>query len=301
MKNFQLTLSLIAISVIWGTTFLGIRIAVETIPPMYVAGIRHSLAGVILLICLFLTKKIEWIGWKNLRIQMVLSTFILIITNGFFTIAEETVTSSLASLVSACSPILVFVGSLFLGMQKFSMRALFGVLLGFSGIVFVFSDGISDFANPEYRLGILFMILAVLGSASGTLFIRKINYQNHNILLNLMYQFLFAGILQMGYGLFFGEAINPEKWSFESVFALLYLTIFGSIIAYLAYTYALTQVSAITVSLSSYINTVIAIFLGWLILDEPVDSNFIIATMMIITGIFITNYRPEMFKLKKQS
>ena len=81
--------------------------------------------------------------------------------------------------------------------------------------------------------------------------------------------------------------------------ALLYLTIFGSIIAYLAYTYALSKVPAIKISLISYVNTIIAIFLGWIILDEPISSDFIIASIMIILGIFITNYNPEIFKFHK--
>lgn len=300
MKNFLLPLSLFAIAIIWGTTYLGIRVAVESIPPIYVAGIRHTLSAIILLIYLTLTKKLKWIGWENLKIQMVLSLCVLIITNGFVTIAETTISSSLASLIGSFSPILVFIGSVILKMQKFTFRTLSGVLLAFSGIVFVFWDNVSDLANADYRTGIIFVLLSVLGSASGTIFIRKTNYQSkHNIFLNLFYQFVFAGVIQMGYGLISNEEMNLHAWSNESILALLYLTIFGSIIAYVAYTYALSKVPVIKVSLLSYVNTLIAIFLGWLVLDEPVDSRFIIATAMIILGIFITNYNPNLFKKKQ--
>lgn len=300
MKDIKLTLSILAIAIIWGTTFLGIRVAVETIPPIYVAGIRHILSAIILLVYLGLSKNIFWIGWKNFKVQMILSFFILILTNGMTTIAEETISSSLASLISACSPILVFIGSVVLGMQPFTIRALIGVLMAFSGIIFVFSDSISELANIEYRNGIFYMILAVLGSASGTIFIRKSNYKsNHNIFLNLMYQFVFAGIIQMISGLAMGQKLEIHTWSTKSIGALLYLTIFGSIIAYLAYTYALSKVPAIKISLISYINTIIAILLGWIVLDESINSDFVIATILIIMGIFITNYKPEMFKRKK--
>lgn len=237
----------------------------------------------------------DWV--KNLKTQMILSFFVLIMTNGFVTIAEETIPSNLASLIFAIAPILVFIGSIALKMQQFSFRALSGVLLAFLGIAFVFKDNLSDLTNEEFREGIFYMLLAILGSASGTIFIRKTNYQsNHNIFLNLMYQFAFAGAIQMSYGLFLSEdKFNITEGAIHSIGALLYLTIFGSIIAYVAYTYALKKVPAIKISLLSYVNTIIAIFLGWLILDEPIDSNFIIATILIILGLFITNYNPKMF------
>ena len=106
MKNIYLTLSIIAIAVIWGTSFLGIRFAVETIPPLYVAGIRHVLSAFILFIVLMFQGGIRWIGWEKLNVQLILSTCILILTNGLVTIAEKFVSSSLASLISACRNLL---------------------------------------------------------------------------------------------------------------------------------------------------------------------------------------------------
>ncbi|MDO4763310.1 MAG: EamA family transporter [Flavobacteriaceae bacterium] len=296
MKNLPLTLSVLAVAIIYGTSFLGIRLAVETIPPLYVTGIRHCLAAIILFIYLFFAKQLQWIGWKNLKIQLILSTFILIMTNGLTTIAQEHITSSLASLISACTPILVFIGSVALKMQSFTLKSLIGVLLGFAGIVFIFWDGLADLTNPEYRKGMFYLFLAISGSASGALFIKLTNYKNNNIPLNLCYQFAFAGVVQIITAILTNTAFEPQKWSNQSVISMLALTIFASITAYLAYTYALTQISAVKVSLISYVNTIIAIFLGWLIADEPVNANFIISTIMIILGIFITNYKPEMFK-----
>ena len=267
MKNMKLTFAILAIAIIWGTSFLGIRLAVETIPPLYVAGIRHVLSAIILGIYLSFTGKLKWIGWENLKVQLILSTCILIITNGLTTIAEEHVSSSLASLISSCSPILIFIGSVLFRMQQFTLKSVLGILLGFSGIILIFWDGLADLANP--------------------------------ILLSLFYQFVFAGVVQIISALVLGEEFAPETWSLKSVIAMFSLTIFASIIAYLAYIYALSQISAVKVSMVSYVNTIIAIFLGWLIADEPVDSNFIIAAFLIILGIFITNYHPDMFKTKK--
>ena len=175
-----------------------------------------------------------------------------------------------------------------------------GILLGFTGIIFIFWDGIADFANPDYTRGILYLFLGISANAAGALYIKKTGYTNDNMLLNLFYQFTFAGIIQIGTAVFLGEEFQPSSWSLSSIIALLFLTIFASIIAYLSYIYALTKVSAVKVSLLSYINTIIAIFLGWLVADEKVDSKFIIATALIITGIFITNYKPGMFRAKKK-
>ena len=299
MKNMKLTFAILAIAIIWGTSFLGIRLAVETIPPLYVAGIRHVLSAIILGVYLSFTGKLKWIGWENLKVQLILSTCILIITNGLTTIAEEHVSSSLASLISSCSPILIFIGSVLFRMQQFTLKSVLGILLGFSGIILIFWDGLADLANPDYRKGMIYLFLAISGNATGALYIKKTNYKSTNILLSLFYQFIFAGVVQIISALVLGEEFAPETWSLKSLSAMFSLTIFASIIAYLAYIYALSQISAVKVSMISYVNTIIAIFLGWLVADEPVDSNFIIAAFLIILGIFITNYHPDMFKTKK--
>lgn len=223
----------------------------------------------------------------------------LVIANGMTTVAEETVTSSLTSLISACSPILIFLGSVALGLQKFSIRALIGVLMCFSGIIVIFWDGIQDLQNPDYAMGILFLFIAIAGWASGTLITKKMNIKSHNISLSLFYQFIFAGIVQIIFALLFSENYNFGNWSIKSISAMLYLAIFGSVAAFFAYHYALTKVSPVQVSILAYINTIISIFLSWLILDEKISAKFISAAVLIIVGVFVTNYNREMFKKQR--
>lgn len=215
----------------------------------------------------------------------------LVFANGMTTVAEENLTSSLASLISASTPILVFIGSLIIGLQKFTLKGLLGILICFSGILFIFWDGLLDLANPEYRSGIILMFGAICGFASGTLFSKKIKINTENITLNLFYQFMYAGIVQIGLAFVFSEHYNFENWSLKSLVSMLYLAIFGSVITFYAFHYALSKISPIQVSILSYINTIIAILLGWLILDEQITTKFIIAACMIITGVFITNYK----------
>jgi len=298
LKDLKLLIAILAVAIIWGTTFLGIRVAVETIPGWFVAGIRQFLAGIIMLILLLYKKELKWIGWKNLGVQLILSSLMLIAANGLTTVAEETISSSLASLISASTPILIFIGSILIGLQKFSFRGLLGILMCFSGILFIFWDGLQELANPAYRNGIILLFCAISGWAIGTIFTKKLNLKASNITLNLFYQFIFAGIIQIWFAFIFSENYNFENWTVKSILAMLYLAVFGSVLAFFSFHYALTKISPIQVSILSYINTIIAIILGWLILDEKISLKFTLATILIICGVFITNYKPEMFKKK---
>lgn len=295
-KDPKLVLAIITVALVWGTTFLGIRIAVETIPPWFVAGIRQFLAGIILLTVLLISKKLKWIGWKNFGNQIILASLMLIVANGMTTVAEKHLTSSLASLISSTSPLLVFILSLLFSMQKFSIRGLIGVLLGFSGILLIFKDGLQDLLNPEYRNGIICIFIAICGWALGTIFTKKMNSQPQNISLNLFYQFIFAGIIQIIFGFISSDQTAISAWSPKSILATIYLAIFGSVIAFFSFHFALKKITPTQISILSYVNTIIAIFLGWLILNEPISIIFLTAAALIICGVFITNYKPGMFK-----
>lgn len=299
LKDFKLTLAILTVAVVWGTTFLSIRVAVETIPAWFVAGIRQFLAAIIMLFVLLYRKQFQWIGWKNLGYQLIFSSLMLIMANGLTTVAEQTLTSSLTSLISATSPIVVFLGSVAIGLQKFTVRAMLGLFMCFGGILFIFWDGINDLANPDYRFGILLLLFAIAGWASGTIFTKKMNIQSKNISLNLFYQFAFAGIIQIIFAFLFNENYNFENWSVKSISAMLYLSVFGSVAAFFAYHYALTKVSPVQVSILAYINTIISIFLSWLILNEEISAKFIIAAILIILGVFVINYNREMFKKQR--
>ncbi|QDP84513.1 EamA family transporter [Chryseobacterium sp. SNU WT5] len=296
LKDPKLVLAIITVALVWGTTFLGIRIAVETIPPWFVAGIRQFFAGFILLIILLVSKDLKWIGWKNFGNQIILASLMLVVANGMTTVAEKHLSSSLASLISATSPLAVFILSIVFSMQKFSLRGLVGVLLGFTGILLIFKDGLLDLLQPEYRMGVIFMFIAISGWALGTIFTKKINHQPQNISLNLFYQFSFAGIVQIIFGLIAADQSPISTWSIKSILATIYLAIFGSVVAFFAFHFALKKITPTQISILSYVNTIIAIFLGWLILNEPVSATFLAATALIICGVFITNYKPGMFK-----
>lgn len=286
------------VAIVWGTTFLGIKIGVETVPPWFVAGLRQFLAAFILLPILLFKKELTWIGWKNLSIQLTLSTLMLIGANGLTTVAEKDMTSSLTSLISALSPIFIFVGSMIIGMEKFTFRTMTGLLMGLFGIVFIFWDGIDDLANPAYRNGLLILMVAILCWGSGTIYTKRLHSKSNNLFLNLFYQFAFAGIVQLIFAFVFYSEIDFTNWSAKSIAAIVYLAVFGSVTAFFAYNYLLRTLLPTQVSILSYVNTIISIFLSWLILGETISAKFLLAAAFIIGGVFVINYKPGMLKLK---
>lgn len=291
--DYKLIFALAAVGIIWGTTFLGIRVAVETIPPWFVTSIRQGLAGMIMMTILLFRKELQWIGWKNFKQQLILSCLMLVIANGFTTIAEQTLPSGLASVISALSPILIFLGSILFRLQKPSLKGFIGVIIGFSGVVLIFKDGLASFLDADYRHGIMFMGFAILAWTAGTIYTKTYANKSNNIILNLFYQFTMASLIQLVLASIFSPNPDVSSWSSKSIFAALYLSLFGSVIAFFCYNYALKHVTAVQVSILSYINTIIAVFLGWLLLNEKITIDFIIATVLIILGVFIINYKKK--------
>jgi drug/metabolite transporter (DMT)-like permease len=291
--DFKLLFSLIIVGVVWGTTYLGIRIAVETIPPWFVTSIRQGIAAFISLVILLYRKQLTWIGWGNLKYQLIPSLLMIVLANGFTTIAEQTLPSGLTSIMSALSPVIIFIGSVLFGIQKPSWKGLIGILLGFLGVVFIFRNGLGDILEPNYKTGILFLSIAILSWSAGTVYSKKHTHKSNNIALNLFYQFSISSIIQLVLAFIFSSDTTVGSWSSRSIFALLYLAVFGSVLAFFCYHYALKRVTAIQVSILNYVNTIIAVFLGWLLLDEVITSDFIIATALIILGVFIINYKKK--------
>ena len=291
--DYRLIFALVGVAVVWGTTYLGIRVAVETIPPWFVTAIRQTIASLILLVILLRKKELKWMDWPYMRRQLLLSVLMIVIANGMTTAAEKTIPSGLTSLLNALNPLVIFLGSVLIGLQKPSLKGFFGLMVGFLGVAFIFRDGISDLLDPNYKTGILYLSIAITAWAAGTIYTKKYVFQSANIFLDLFYQFVFSVFIQFGLAFLFSGDTSVADWSATSMMAVVYLAVFGSVIGYFCYHYALKKVTATEVSVLSYFNTVIALFLGWLILDEVITFDIVIATVLVILGVFITNYRRE--------
>ncbi len=291
--DVKLILSMIIVGLVWGTTFLGISVAVETIPPWYSTTIRNFIAASIIFIILLFQKEFKWIGWFSLRQQLILSVLMLVFANGFTTVAEQTLPSGLTSIISAINPVIIFLLSIGFQLQKPTWKGFLGVLLGFSGVLFIFKDGLGDILNPNYKTGVLFLSIAILSWGLGTIYSKKLSNQPSNLTLNLFYQFFLASLIQLVMSLILHPNSEIETWSAKSIGAVVYLAIFGSVIAMFCYQYALQRVTPIQVSILTYVNTVIAVFLGWYLNNEVVTKDFIVAVILIIIGVFVINYRKK--------
>jgi drug/metabolite transporter (DMT)-like permease len=291
--DLKLIFSLVIVGIVWGTTYLGIRVAVESIPPWFITSIRQGIAALIVLGILIYKKQLSWIGWNNLKFQLIPSLLMIVIANGFTTIAEQSLPSGLTSIMSALSPVIIFIGGILFGIEKPSLKGLIGVILGFLGVVFIFRNGLEDILDPNYKIGMLFLSIAIMSWSAGTVYSKKHTHKSSNIALNLFYQFSISSLIQFVLAFIFSSNTDVSSWSVRSILATLYLAIFGSVLAFFAYHYALKRVTAVQVSILNYVNTIIAIFLGWLLLDEVITFDFIIATALIILGVFIINYKKK--------
>lgn len=291
--DLKLIFSLVIVGIVWGTTYLGIRVAVESIPPWFITSIRQGIAALIVLGILLYKKQLSWIGWNNLKFQLIPSLLMIVIANGFTTIAEQTLPSGLTSIMSALSPVIIFIGGILFRIEKPRLKGLIGVLLGFLGVVFIFRNGLDDILDPNYKTGMLFLSIAIMSWSAGTVYSKKHTHKSNNIALNLFYQFSISSIIQFALAFIFSSDTDLNTWSLRSISAVLYLAVFGSVLAFFCYHYALKRVTAVQVSILNYVNTIIAVFLGWLLLDEVITFDFIIATALIILGVFIINYKKK--------
>jgi drug/metabolite transporter (DMT)-like permease len=275
----------------WGTTFLGIRIGVETIPPFLVSGMRNLVAGSLIMIYLFVAKKTERIQLHHLARAFILALLMIVIGNGLTTYAEKYISSGLTSLISTLSPLVVLLFNLVLGYEKLSLKTVAGIFLGLFGMYLLYENNMSDFMKPEYRKGIGSLLLAIVAWSAGTLVTKRAKSNPLGMLMNVSLQMLIAGTILFGLHLGIHGSIEPSVWSLRSIAAVIYLALFGSLIGYVAYNYLMTQWSSTRVTVLAYVNVVIALFFGWLILDETITSRIILATTVIVSGVVLVNYK----------
>lgn len=275
------------VSFIWGTTYLGIRIGVETMPPFWMAAIRQSSAGLILVIyCMIRGQKFPPL---NQFVRLAVPGLLMITTgNGLVTWAEQYINSGLAAILCSMNPVWVMViGWAALRKEKLDKNLVIGIFMGFLGILVIFMNNLGDFTDPKYALGILGIVLANIGWASGTLYISYVK-PNISPVFAAGWQMLIAGLALFLLSFIFEKPFET-KYTTEGIWALVYLSLIGSLVAYGAFVFMLTHLSPTKSSAYSYINTVVAVILGWWWFREPLTINIIIGTLITIAGIYIVN------------
>lgn len=277
-------LNSLAIYLIWGSTYLAIKYAIEDIPPFLLAGARFFLAGIILLI--FASLKKEKALDPTSQKRAFFSGSLLVMGNALVCMAETTISSGMAAVIVGSVPIwvMLFNWSFFKG-KKPSQRQTVGILCSMIGLIVLSqSQGSSDYGT---WIGVIAILIAVISWAFGTLLQSKadtkgrlIRYSGFQLLVGSSAAFVSAGIAGE-YGQLQIENIRPLAF-----FSFLYMVIFGSAIAFSSYLWLTQNLEPSKVSVYAVINPVVAVWLGWALLDEPLTALIIGCTFMILAGIY---------------
>jgi len=281
-------LSLAAICIIWGTTYLGLRIAVTHFPPFLFVTIRQLIAGAALVIFMLTVGKAKLTGRKYIIHQAIAGFFMISMGNGLVAWAEMTIPSGIAAILCSLMPVTVIMINLIISKnERPNLPIIFGVILGLVGIIMIFGENMNDLGKPEYILGIAVIFIAVICWAGASIWMKR-HSENTNPFLNAGLQMFFGGLWLIPFSLIFDD-LRVISWSAEAVYAMIYLIIFGSIIAYACYSYVLRKLPMTIVSLYAYVNPLVAVILGWLVLDEKLNMRIGVAFVITVAGIYIVN------------
>jgi len=274
------------IYVVWGSTYLAIRIMVETVPPLLGSGIRFGLAGVLLLG--FLIARRGWRAVRPTRRQTVGALVIGMLlpgANAVVCVAEVDVPSGLAALLIAAVPLFVIL--LRAGArERIAPSSMVGVAVGFAGVGLLVLGG--ERPDGASLIGMAALVGGALMWATGSFASSKIDLPRDPF-VSTGWQMLLGGLVITVVGVLAGEGgdVRPERFSTDSLLAFAYLLTFGSLFAYSAYIWLLQNAPVSKVATYAYVNPVIAVFLGWIVLEEVVSALTLVAATVIVASVAI--------------
>jgi drug/metabolite transporter (DMT)-like permease len=283
-----------AIYLVWGSTYLAIRVVVETLPPFLSGAFRFLVAGAAL---------IAFLAWRGVPLPTraqwqhatVTGLLLLVGGNGLVVWAEKTIPSGLTALLIALTPVwFALLDWLRPAGARPQLKTVVGIVVGLGGVILLVSPQGPATRTASHWLGALAIIAAGISWASGSLY-SKYKPNNASPWMNSAAQMICGGAGLLMLALLFGEPFTTD-WSRvtgRSVVALGYLIVFGSWIGFSAYVFLLKYSTPSRASTYAYVNPVIALFLGWLLLDEIVTAQMIWGALVIVTGVVIITMSPK--------
>ena len=289
-SKLLIVLAFFAIYVIWGSTYLFNKIAVTALPPFFLASIRFYTAGFLIMIIAKILKFKIGITRKQFLNTLISGFLFLVYGNGVFVWALKYVDSGFAALLAAAQPLFVLLLMRLIDRKPMQKKSIVGVLLGLLGMYLLVSQ--KNIATSEGTvLGVFMIFTCVLSWSYGSVFVSKADLPK-NFFVSTGYQMLIAGTILLIGSLVFKETwISPLDWTLEVQLSMLFLIFFGGIVAFTSFNYLLKNVSTEKVSTSAYINPIIAMLLGWYVLDESLSLQSVIASVVLLTGVYFINYR----------
>lgn len=285
-RTIKVIVAFLTIYLIWGTTFLGIRIAVESIPAFMMAGLRFLLAGGVMLL-LLLAQGGRFPSLRHWRSATIAGGLMLAGGIGLLSFAEQRIPSGLAALVAATIPIWITLFEwLGFGGKRPSAQTFIGLGAGFAGAVLLFAPALAGAVGGYDLPGMAIVLLGAMIFAVGSLYSRRAPLPEDNRIATAS-EMLMGGLLLLSISLLAGEParFSASAVSVRSMLALAYLIVFGSILGYTAYLWLLKTVDPAKVGTNFFINPVIAVFAGWLAAGEPVTAQMLIAAGVILFGV----------------
>lgn len=277
------------VSFFWGTTYIASKIGAQHMPGLFVSGIRQFASGAIL-VSFFLIKGHQMPKWDVLKRISVQSIFLLCIANGLLTWSVEYISGGLAAIIAALVPFFIALFTIWLSKcTKITRWMIAGLVIGFAGVLTIFYDYIGQLQNRSFLFGVVLALLSTLSWSFGTVYTSK-QKPPIDILFNVGLQMLMAGIVVLTVCAITGKYVNLTDVGQESWLALSYLVVFGSLVAYSAYVFVINKLPPTQVSVYAYINPVVAVLLGWLLLSEKMNENMIIGTAVTLTGVYLVNH-----------
>lgn len=296
-KTILIILAFFAIYVIWGSTYLLNKIVVTEVSPLYLASLRFTVASILIFIIAKALKLNLAITPKQLKNNIFAGFLFLVYGNGVFVWALKYVDSGFGALIASIQPLMVLVLMRLIDGKKIKLSSIAGISLGIIGMYLLVSQ--DQIIYQEHTIiGILMIFSCVISWSCGSLFVARAEL-GPNYFVNTGYQMVISGIMLFIISFLIGETwTSPLVWSLSAQWSMALLIIFGSILAFTAFNYLLKEVSTEKVSTSAYVNPVIALILGWYILDEQITVQSIIAAAILLTGVYFINskrtLRPRM-------
>lgn len=287
-----------SVYIIWGSTYLAIKFAVDTLPPYLMAGTRFICAGSLLWLYLALRGQAPKPTWRQFRAAAIIGILLLAGANGFVTWAEQWAPSGIAALIVGTMPLWMVLFDWILNKHGAPKPTVFlGLAIGFAGVALLASQnmhGEGDTTTAQARWAIAALLFACVLWSYGSLRSRRVD-QGKSLMLASAMQMIGGGIVMIIIGTVMGEwpRVHPEAISLKSTLALAYLIIFGSLIGFTSYVWLLQVVSPTAASTYAFVNPVVAVFLGWSLGGEPITTMTLLAGAMIVGAVVLMMRRSK--------
>lgn len=275
--------------ILWGTTYIAIKIGIQDVPPYLFAALRQAVAGAIMVAICMLMKRGRLPGRKAILEQALPGLLLITCGQGFLNWALLYVPSGLAALIASMIPMYAVIFGLFMpSSDKVNASIWLGLGMGAAGMMLIFQENVEQLLEPHYLIGVLLTFLGAFCWAGGSYLVQS-NKSSIEPLYKAGFQLLFGSAGLFVFAFFTSDYEHFVGFTWSSALALLYLIGPGSIAGYLAYLYAIKRLPVAEVAVYSYVNPIITLSLGWLIFHEPLGILIGIGFLITLAGVFLVS------------